>query len=347
MPAVGQEAVADDAGIARWRELALAIEQGVGSAIVGQERVIHLMNIALFARGHVLLEGDVGVGKTTLLRAFSRAVGGAYERVEGTIDLMPADLVYFTYIGEDGRPRVDPGPILRQGEALATFFFNEVNRARPQVHSLLLRVMAERQVTAFNKEWNFPHLIVYADRNRVEREETFELPAAARDRFLMEISVQTPSDDAVLSDLMFEPRFHDVDALIESVPEALVPYRQLNGIARQIQNSVHLATAMKAYLLKLWKALRAPASVGLTLDGVVMEEFIHGGGSPRGMSYLIRALRVEAWLKGRDYVIPEDVRSVFTEVVGHRMFFNPIYEHRRDELLAHYLDGVLARVAAP
>jgi MoxR-like ATPase len=137
--------------LSAWREKAQVFESEIAGAIVGQQRVIRLLTISIFARGHVLLEGDVGVGKTTLLRAVARGLGGAFERVEGTIDLMPADLIYYTYLGEDGRPRVDPGPVLRYGSDLAVFFFNEINRARPQVHSLLLRLMAERSVTAFNR----------------------------------------------------------------------------------------------------------------------------------------------------------------------------------------------------
>ena len=135
-----------------WRGSAMRVEQEVSKAIVGQQDTIRLLNVALFARGHVLLEGDVGVGKTTLLRAFARAVGGDFERVEGTIDLMPGDLIYHTYVDADGQPHIDPGPLLRHGESLATFFFNEINRARPQVQSLLLRAMAERTVSAFNRE---------------------------------------------------------------------------------------------------------------------------------------------------------------------------------------------------
>jgi len=95
-----------------------------------------------------LLEGNVGVGKTTLLRAVAQGLGGDYQRIEGTIDLMPADLIYYTYLNEQGRPCVDPGPLLKHGDTLATFFFNEINRASPQVHALLLRAMAERSINA-------------------------------------------------------------------------------------------------------------------------------------------------------------------------------------------------------
>jgi hypothetical protein len=190
--------------LAAWRERVGRFEDELGRVVIGQARVIRLLAIALLARGHVLLEGDVGVGKTTLLRCVARALGGPYERVEGTIDLMPGDLVYHASIGPDGRPRLDPGPVLRHGEDLAVFFFNEINRARPQVHALLLRLMAERSVTAFNRDMDLPHLLVFADRNRMEREETFELPAAARDRFFMEVRVETPRDPEVRRALIFD-----------------------------------------------------------------------------------------------------------------------------------------------
>jgi len=187
--------LADSETLQDWRNLALKLEAEVKKVMIGQGRAIRLLNIAIFARGHVLLEGDVGVGKTTLLQSIACAIGGAYERIEGSIDLMPSDLVYYTYISEDGKPRVAPGPLLKYGDSLATFFFNEVNRARPQMHSLLLRVMAERSVTAFNREYSFPHLQVFADRNRVEKEETFEIPSAARDRFLMEVLIEAPDGE--------------------------------------------------------------------------------------------------------------------------------------------------------
>ena len=116
----------------RWRQHALALEAGVAQAVVGQPRAIRLTTMALLAGGHVLLEGNVGVGKTTLLRAFARSIGGGFERIEGTVDLMPSDLIYHAYIDAEGRPRVEPGPLLHHGPDLAVFFFNEINRARPR-----------------------------------------------------------------------------------------------------------------------------------------------------------------------------------------------------------------------
>ncbi|HWT29082.1 MAG TPA: MoxR family ATPase, partial [Methylophilaceae bacterium] len=147
------ETLAPQNQLADWRAHALQLEQAVQSVIVGQDKAIRHINIAIFARGHVLLEGGVGVGKTTLLQSIARGIGGAYERIEGTVDLMPNDLVYHTYLGNDGRPQIDEGPLLRAGEQLSVFFFNEINRARPQVHALMLRVMAERHLHAFKREY--------------------------------------------------------------------------------------------------------------------------------------------------------------------------------------------------
>lgn len=337
----------DEARLDQWRELARQVERAVGQAVVGQARVIRSVNIAIFARGHVLLQGDVGVGKTTLLRAFAHVIGGAFARVEGSIDLLPNDFIYYTHIGAEGRPMVDPGPLLEHGEALSVFFFNEINRARPQVHALLLRVMAERSVSAFNREHRLPHMLVFADRNRVEREETFEISAAARDRFMMEIAIDPPSDDALRRELAFAPRFHDVDALIARLPAAIVPYRELNAVAAQIQQCTLASDALQQYALDLWRATGDPRHFGVRVDDVDMDRLMLAGASPRGMSMLLRAARVAAWLQGRAFVTPEDVQSVFAETVGHRLCLQPVYELRRAEITAQLLQRIVERVAAP
>lgn len=336
-----------DSSLTDWKSKAEKFQSALEQAIVGQQKAINLITAALFARGHVLLEGDVGVGKTTLLRSVARAIGGDYERIEGTIDLMPNDLIYYTYINEEGRPSVNPGPVLKHGEGLATFFFNEINRARPQVHSLLLRLMAERSVTAFNQEYSFPYLQVYADRNRVEREETFELPAAARDRFFMELNIHIPTSKEDQKSLIFDPVFHDVDRLIELVDPAIIPFEQINDFASLLQQEIIISDTLKTYVLELWTACRQPEKFGIHLSDVDIETLVASGGSPRGFSYLVRAARVNAWLNGRTMVVPEDVQSLFQEVMAHRIFFNPIYEFRRLELIDEFIQEVLEAVGAP
>jgi MoxR-like ATPase len=339
--------MAFDEQLQDWRESALRVEQSVVRAVIGQHDTIRLINVALFARGHVLLEGGVGVGKTTVLRAFSRAIGGDFGRVEGTIDMMPGDLIYHTYVDAQGKPRIDPGPLLRHGESLTTFFFNEINRARPQVQSLLLRAMAERTVSAFDREYHFPHMIVFADRNKVEREETFELASAARDRFLFELNMPTPSDPEVRRALVFDPVFHDVDALLERVPPGVVRWAELNSIGAAIQTNVVASATIERYVLDIWRATEYPQQFGIALDGVDMERLILVGASPRGMSALLRAARVVAWLGGRTHLIPEDIHAVLLPALGHRVFFTPIYELRRQELAEALIAQIMASVAVP
>jgi MoxR-like ATPase len=330
-----------------WRLHALKIEDEVSSVVIGQAQVIRLVTVALFARGHVLLEGGVGVGKTTVLRAFARVVGGAFERVEGTIDMMPGDLVYHTYVDAEGKPRIDPGPLLRHGERLTTLFFNEINRARPQVQSLLLRAMAERSVWAFDREYRFPHMTVFADRNKVEQEETFELASAARDRFLFELSMPTPDDTEVRRALIFDAAFHDVDVLLARLAPAIVPWEQLNQIGAIIQQSVQSSKTIERYVLDIWHATETPQHFGIALEGVEMERLILAGASPRGMSALLRAARVVAWLEGRSHLVPEDIHGVLLPALGHRVFFTPIYELRRQALAEALIEQIVNRVAVP
>jgi len=336
-----------DEGLADWHQRALALEAEVARAVIGQTRAIRLINIAVFSRGHVLLQGDVGVGKTTLLRAFAHVLGGEFARAEGTVDLMPADLVYYTYISADGRPAVEAGPLIRHGDALAVFFFNEINRARPQVHALLLRAMAERSVWAFNREVGLPHLLVFADRNRVEREETFEISSAARDRFMMEVTIDPPATDDERQQLVFDARFHDTERLIASLAPSMVEHRQLNAVAAAIQRHVQASEALKRYALQLWRATAAPATFGVKFAHADAGTMMLAGASPRGMSLMLRAARTAAWLAGRSHVTPEDVQAVFVETIAHRLCYQPVYEMRRHEISPQLMSAIVDKVAAP
>ena len=336
-----------DQNLAKWRKLALNLEGEINKVIVGQEKPIRLITNAIFSRGHVLLEGDVGVGKTTILKAFARSIGGGYERIEGTIDLMPNDLIYHTYLGEDGKPRVSDGPVLKSGEDLSIFFFNEINRARPQVHSLLLRIMAERTLSAFNKEYKFPHLLVFADRNQVEKEETFEIPSAARDRFMMEIPIVIPQQDEIMTNLVFDTKFHDADTLIEGAKADLLKYDQLNKLSEDIQENITASTKLKEYALNLWKSTSNPELYGLKISDIDIKILIISGASPRGISMMMKCARVNAWMNDRTSLIPEDIHSIFHETIAHRLVFNPVYELRRTEIARELTDQILNKVAAP
>ena len=333
--------------LAKWRKLALKLEGESNKVIVGQEKPIRLITNAIFSRGHVLLEGDVGVGKTTILKAFARSIGGGYERIEGTIDLMPNDLIYHTYLGEDGKPRVSDGPVLKSGEDLSIFFFNEINRARPQVHSLLLRIMAERTLSAFNKEYKFPHLLVFADRNQVEKEETFEIPSAARDRFMMEIPIVIPQQDEIMTNLVFDTKFHDADTLIEGAKADLLKYDQLNKLSEDIQDNITASPKLKEYALNLWKSTSNPELYGLKISDIDIKILIISGASPRGISMMMKCARVNAWMNDRTSLIPEDIHSIFHETIAHRLVFNPVYELRRTEIARELTDQILNKVAAP
>jgi|TARA_B110000503_G_scaffold13880_1_gene18772 MoxR-like ATPase len=336
-----------DQNLAEWRKLALTLEEEVNKVIVGQESPVKLITTSIFARGHVLLEGDVGVGKTTLLKAFARSIGGGYQRIEGTIDLMPNDLIYHTYLGEDGKPHVSNGPILKSGEDLSIFFFNEINRARPQVHSLLLRIMAEKTLSAFNKEFKFPHLIVFADRNQVEKEETFEIPSAARDRFTMEIPIAIPQIDELMTSLVFDTKFHDADKLIEGAKSELFKFDELNEVSEEIQATITATDALKNYSLNLWKATKNPDLYNVKIGGIDVNRLIISGASPRGISMMMKCARVNAWMDNRTSVLPEDIHAVFHETIAHRLVFNPVYELRRTDIAKELTQEILNKVSAP
>jgi len=207
--------------------------------------------------------------------------------------------------------------------------------------------MAERSVSAFNREWRFPHLLVFADRNRVEREETFEIASAARDRFMMEVTIEAPEDEGERRALMFDPRYHDTDQLIASLADGLLAHRELNEVAALIQRTVQTSETLQKYALELWRATASPADYGVKLSDLDTAQLMLAGASPRGMSMLLRAARVTAWLAGRDYATPEDVQAVFDVTIAHRLCYQPVYEMRRHEISAPLIAGILGSVAAP
>ena len=146
-------------------------------------------------------------------------------------------------------------------------------------------------------------MTVFADRNRVEKEETFELASAARDRFMFELRMTTPTDPAIRRALVFNPDFHDVDELLQRVSPGVLPWHELNHIGSAIQHAVKASEALERYVMDLWDASHSPQKFGVHLDGVDMNKLILAGASPRGMMMLMRAARVVAWLDGRTHLV--------------------------------------------
>jgi MoxR-like ATPase len=215
------------------------------------------------------------------------------------------------------------------------------------VQSLLLRAMAERTVSAFNREYRFPHMTVYADRNRIEKEETFELASAARDRFMFELNMPKPADRGIRQSLVFDTAYHDTESLIDKVAPAILPWDRLNAIGAQVQRSVRASETIERYVLDVWEATEAPQKFGIRLDGVDMDRLILAGASPRGMSAPLRAARTVAWLEGRSHLEPADLAAVLPPVLGHRVFFTPVYELRRAELSEALVMQIMDKIAAP
>ena len=337
----------ENKSLQEWLGYAEQIQEDANKIILGQEKAIKLIIISLFARGHVLLEGGVGVGKTTLLQVITKLIGGEYERVEGTVDLMPNDIIYHASINAEGKPNISKGPLLKKGEDLSIFFFNEINRARPQVHSLLLRAMTEKSVSAFNKDIYLPNMVVFADRNQVEKNETFELPAAARDRFMMEISIKSPKDKALRDSIIFDSRFQDTSKLVKDIPIAKFDCKELNKISVAIQNEVQASDHIRDYVENLWIATEDPKKFNIDIKEVDMDDFIVAGASPRAMIMLIKAAKVNAWLNNRSHIEPIDIDYIFHEVMAHRLVINRIYENNRIELLKQFSQEILLRVPTP
>ncbi|MEP7245185.1 MAG: MoxR family ATPase, partial [Gammaproteobacteria bacterium] len=146
---------------------------------------------------------------------------------------------------------------------------------------------------------------------------------------------------------VFEPEFHDVDELLERVSRGILPWTQLNDIGATIQRSVRASEALERYVLDLWEATQNPEKFGVRIEGVDMRKLILAGASPRGMMALTRAARVVAWLAGRTHLIPADIHSVAPSVLGHRVFFTPVYELRRSEIAEQLVTQILEKVPTP
>jgi MoxR-like ATPase len=276
----------------------------VKKVIVGQEHMVERIVVALLAKGHCLLEGVPGVAKTLAVGTLARVVGGTFARLQFTPDLVPSDIVGTRiYYPSTEQFDVEPGPVF-----VNFVLADEINRAPAKVQSALLEVMAERQVSIAGKTFPVPRpFVVIATQNPIESEGVYPLPEAQRDRFLMKVNVAYPGAHDELQIL----RRMSVDP-----PEAtqVLDPDQLKTLQRTAEEvSVHELVA--DYIVRLVMATRDPAQYRLG----DLREVIEIGASPRATLGLVASARAFALLRGRDYVLPEDVRDVAREVMSHRI----------------------------
>jgi len=303
----------------------------VKRVIVGQDRMIERMFVALLARGHCLLEGVPGVAKTLAVETLANVVGGSFARIQFTPDLVPADIVG-TRIYRPGSEKFDT----ELGPVFVNFLLaDEINRAPAKVQSALLEVMAEQQVSIGGQTHDVPRpFLVMATQNPIEQEGVYPLPEAQRDRFLMKIHVGYPTD-AEEREIVYRMGVSPPEANPVFTPDDLIA---LQGKA----DEVFVHNALVDYAVRLVLATRSPADYGMP----DVAQLIQYGASPRASLGIVRATRALALLRGRDYALPQDLQDVAPDILRHRLVLS--YDALADDVPAdQIIDRVLSTVPLP
>ncbi|MBI2850527.1 MAG: MoxR family ATPase [Chloroflexi bacterium] len=307
--------------VSQVRDFGNRIKENVERVIVGKGEIVELTIIALLCEGHVLIEDVPGIGKTMLAKSISRSLGCTFRRIQCTPDLLPPDITG-TYIFNQKTSDFEyrPGPIMSQ-----VLLVDEINRATPRTQSALLEAMQERQVTAEGETKPLPRpFLVLATQNPIELEGTFPLPEAQLDRFLLKIRMGYPTAE---DDRLILARFRQADPLEELNPVVTSDeLLRMQAVCRE----THVSPDVENYLIRLIHATREHAGLQL-------------GASPRAMLALYHASQALALLRGRTFVIPDDVKYLAPMVLGHRVI--PKAEsHLRgrstDEILKEIIDSV-------
>ncbi|WP_040867407.1 AAA family ATPase [Nocardia exalbida] len=287
----------------------------VKRVIVGQDRLVERLLVGVLARGHVLLEGVPGIAKTLAVETFAKVVGGSFARVQFTPDLVPTDLIG-TRIYRQGREQFDT----ELGPVVANFVLaDEINRAPAKVQSALLEVMAERHVSIGGKTYPMPDpFLVMATQNPIESEGVYPLPEAQRDRFLFKVVVDYPSVEEE-REIIYRMGVTPPEASRILAPEDLI---RLQKVAAN--TFVH--HALVDYVVRVIAATRKPAEFGMQ----DVASWISYGASPRASLGIIAAARAVALIRGRDYVVPQDVVEVIPDVLRHRLVLS--YDALADEI---------------
>ncbi len=303
----------------------------VKKIIVGQDHLLERLVVGLLARGHVLVEGVPGLAKTMAIKTLAQAIGGQFRRIQFTPDLVPADLVGTRIFNQKtGDFSTSLGPVFTN-----LLLADEINRAPAKVQSALLEVMQERQVTIGRETHQVPvPFLVLATQNPIETEGTYALPEAQVDRFMIKVLVGYPStnEEFVIVERMTNP--------LASVGQVLTTDQLIQ--LQSATDSIYVDPALIEYAVRLVTATREPAKHGLAELG----RYLTFGASPRASINLILTAKALAFVRGRDYVLPQDVLDMTLDVMRHRLVlsFEALSENvTADELLA----AIIARIPAP
>jgi MoxR-like ATPase len=304
----------------------------INKVIVGQEKLVERLLIALLADGHILLEGVPGLAKTLAIKTLAQTVQAQFQRIQFTPDLLPADLVGT----EIYNPRSNEFTA-HQGPIFANFILaDEINRAPAKVQSALLEAMQERQVTIGDQTYHLPApFLVMATQNPIEQEGTYPLPEAQVDRFMLKVVVDYPTraEERVIMDRMTGVQLPEVEAVIN-------PTNLLH--AREVVRQIYVDEKIKEYVLDLVFATRQPSANGLS----ALQPLIAFGASPRATIYLILAARAHAFLKGRGFVTPEDIKQIAPDILRHRVVIS--YEAEAEEITsADIVQRILDQIEVP
>ncbi|MEU7376472.1 MoxR family ATPase [Streptomyces albidoflavus] len=316
-------------GAAEARAALEAVRTEIGKAVVGQDPVVTGLVIALLCRGHVLLEGVPGVAKTLLVRALATAVELETKRVQFTPDLMPSDVTgSLVFDARTSEFSFQPGPVFTN-----LLLADEINRTPPKTQASLLEAMEERQVTVDGTARRLPEpFLVAATQNPVEYEGTYPLPEAQLDRFLLKLNVSLPPRDDEIALLSRHARGFDPRDLSAAGLRPVAGPAQLDA-ARSAVAGTSVSPEIAAYIVDVCRATRDCPSLSL-------------GASPRGATALLSTARAWAWLTGRDYVIPDDVKALALPTLRHRVQLRPEAEMEGVTPDA-VLTSLLARVPVP
>ena len=287
------------------QEVESLLRRELGRVMVGADNSIRALIIALVARGHVLVQGVPGLGKTLLAKTLARTLGGEFKRIQGTPDLMPSDIIGVHVFDESKRGFVfRPGPLFAD-----VVLVDEINRAGPKTQSALLEAMEERQVSVEREVFPLPaDFLVLATQNPREFEGTYPLPESQLDRFMLRIDVDYPAREAEVEILArYGGMLTAVQTTLESVG-TLDP--ALLKLARDEADRIHVSEALAGYVLDLARASREHTRLSLGL-------------STRGALALLKAARITAGLRGSDFVAPDDVKEAAVWVMAHRLVLTP------------------------